>query len=111
MQLSLHCKERSIFHPAIVYVRKNTPKACTLCICYLKINKSLIRDTKALLNMYWHVQVSHIYGEANYAADFMAACAANYPLGYHVIIEPPIRIFDILFNDCTGAAVRRTVVV
>ena len=50
----------------------------------------------------------------------MAAYAANYPLGYDVIIEPPTRISDIepptrisdiLFNDCMGATFRRTVVV
>ena len=72
-------------------------------------NGSLIRDINALLNMDWHVQVSHIYREANYAVGFYGCLCCKLPSWFSVIIVT--RISDILFNDHMGAAVRGTVVV
>ncbi|KAL9441410.1 hypothetical protein AB3S75_019988 [Citrus x aurantiifolia] len=70
----------------------------------------LIRAIKDYLKMDWQVSISHIYREANFAADYMASRAFSIPLGLTIYHTPPLGISPFLFKDAYGVAHSRSVV-
>ncbi|KAK9181143.1 hypothetical protein WN944_024280 [Citrus x changshan-huyou] len=58
----------------------------------------------------WQVSISHVYREANSAADFMANLACSLPLGLMVYPSPPLGVTSILLYDSYGVATPRSVV-
>ena len=47
----------------------------------------------------WQVSISHVYREANSAADFMANLACSLPLGLMVYPSPPLGVSSSLLYD------------
>ncbi|KAH9793075.1 putative ribonuclease H protein [Citrus sinensis] len=64
----------------------------------------LIRTIKDYLKMDWQVSISHIYREANFAADYMASLAFSIPLGLTIYHTPPLGISPFLFKNAYGVA-------
>ncbi|KAH9678147.1 hypothetical protein KPL71_025604 [Citrus sinensis] len=58
----------------------------------------------------WQVSISHVYREANSAADFMVNLACSLPLGLMVYPSPPLGVTSILLYDSYGVATPRSVV-
>ncbi|KAH9667242.1 putative ribonuclease H protein [Citrus sinensis] len=44
----------------------------------------LIRAIQELIRRNWRVEITHVYREANFAADYLATLACSIPLGLHV---------------------------
>ncbi|EEF37630.1 conserved hypothetical protein [Ricinus communis] len=59
---------------------------CTNCYA------NIISEIHRLLQRNWQVKVSHVYREANFAADFMAGMALSLSTGVHCFSEPPLGI-------------------
>ncbi|KAL9432672.1 hypothetical protein AB3S75_027656 [Citrus x aurantiifolia] len=70
---------------------------------------SVIQSIRRLINREWHVCISHIYREANFAADFLAKFAMRQPLGFHVLHNPPHGVVNCLTYDMYGIAFPRFV--
>ena len=70
----------------------------------------LIQAIKDYLNLDWQVSLSHIYREANFAADYMANLAFSIPLGLIVYPTPPLGVRSFLFHDSYGISYPRSVV-
>ena len=62
----------------------------------------LIQAIKDYLNLDWQVSLSHIYREANFAADYMANLDFSIPLGLIVYPTPPLGVRSFLFHDSYG---------
>ena len=60
---------------------------------------ALLTAVRELLSRNWHTAITHIYREANSAADFMANMAHSAPLGLHVFPNPPMGIYSIISQD------------
>ncbi|KAH9666802.1 putative ribonuclease H protein [Citrus sinensis] len=54
---------------------------------------ALIVAVHELLSRNWQIAITHIYREANSAADFMANMAHSAPLGLQVFSDPPMETF------------------
>ncbi|KAL9414516.1 hypothetical protein AB3S75_042892 [Citrus x aurantiifolia] len=63
---------------------------------------ALIAAIQDLLSRNWQATISHIYHEANSAADFMANMAHSAPLGLHFFSKPPVGINPIISQDLFG---------
>ena len=70
---------------------------------------SVIQSIRRLINREWHVCISHIYHEANFATDFLTNLAIRQPLGFHFLHNPPSGVVNCLFNDMYGNAFPRFV--
>ena len=70
---------------------------------------ALIIAIRDLLSRNWQISISHIYREANSAADFMANMAHSAPLGLHVYSNPPVGIYSIMSQDLFGVTQPRFV--
>ena len=58
---------------------------------YSTLNKKI----QQLLTRNWEVKVSHVYREANRAADFLSSLGHSLPLGLHVYFETSIGFREI----------------
>ncbi|KAJ9159056.1 hypothetical protein P3X46_024587 [Hevea brasiliensis] len=74
------------------------------------ILRCLVDSIRSLLLKDWDVQISHIYREANFSADWLASMAYSLPLGRHFLEEPPVSILSWLFHDVVGVSYNRSVV-
>ncbi|KAL9443990.1 hypothetical protein AB3S75_017211 [Citrus x aurantiifolia] len=63
---------------------------------------TLIVAVQELLRRNWQIAITHIYREANSAADFMANMAHSAPLGLYVFSDPPMGIYSIISQDLFG---------
>lgn len=54
---------------------------------------------REILSRNWQVSITHIYREANSAADFMANMALSVPIGLHSFPNPPVGIYSIISQD------------
>ena len=70
---------------------------------------TLIAAIRDLLSRNWQTTISHIYREANSAADFMANMAHSAPLGLHFFSNPPVGIYPIISKDLFGVTQPRFV--
>ncbi|GLT63476.1 hypothetical protein SLA2020_360390 [Shorea laevis] len=70
----------------------------------------LISDCRSLLDRFADAQLSHIYREANTAADFMAKLGTSSTMDFVLYEENPPGISSILFHDCIGTVFPRTAV-
>ena len=70
---------------------------------------ALIIAIRDLLSRNWQISISHIYREANSAADFMANMAHSAPLGLHVYSNPHVGIYSIMSQDLFGVTQPRFV--
>ncbi|KAH9757474.1 reverse transcriptase domain-containing protein [Citrus sinensis] len=90
----------------------------SLCVTQLAARPSvtpneyapLIQAIKDYLNLDWQVSLSHIYREANFAADYMANLAFSIPLGFMVYPTPPLGVRPFLLHDSYGVSYPRSVV-
>ncbi|GAY63746.1 hypothetical protein CUMW_228110 [Citrus unshiu] len=69
----------------------------------------LIQAIKDYLKLDWHVSISHIYREANFAADYMANLAFSLPLGFLVYLTPPLGVRSLFLHDFYGVSYPRSV--
>ena len=70
---------------------------------------ALVVAVRNLLSRNWQVSLSHIFREANSAADFMASMAYSVPYGVHVFNSPPVGIYSFILQDIVGVAKPRMV--
>ncbi|KAL9437050.1 hypothetical protein AB3S75_022984 [Citrus x aurantiifolia] len=70
---------------------------------------ALIVAIRDLLSRNWQTSISHVYREANSAADFMANMAHSAPLGLHVFSNPLVGIYSIMSQDLFGVTQPRFV--
>ena len=70
---------------------------------------ALVVAVRDLLSRSWQVSLSHIFREANSAADFMASMAHSIPYGLQVFDSPPVGIYSIILQDIFGVAKPRMV--
>ena len=52
----------------------------------------IIRAIQELLRRNWHMEITHVYKEANFAADYLATLACFILLGLHVFNYPPTGV-------------------
>ncbi|KAL9417260.1 hypothetical protein AB3S75_040274 [Citrus x aurantiifolia] len=70
---------------------------------------SVVVAIRELISRNWQVVITHIYREANSAADFMANMAHTYPQGLHLFSSPPVGIFSIIVQDLFGVTKPRLI--
>ena len=70
---------------------------------------ALVVAVRKLLSRNWQTSITHIYREANSAADFMANMAHSVLLGLHVFSNPPMGIYSIISQDIFGVTQPRFV--
>ncbi|KAH9742595.1 hypothetical protein KPL70_002999 [Citrus sinensis] len=70
----------------------------------------LIQAIKDYLKMDWQVSISHIYREANFAADYMVNLAFSITLGLAIYHTPLLGVKSFLFKDVYGMTHSRSVV-
>lgn len=64
----------------------------------------LVQAIKGYLNLDWHVSISHIYKEANFAVDYMANLIFSQPLGLLVYPNFPLGVRSLLLHDFYGVS-------
>ncbi|KAL9419174.1 hypothetical protein AB3S75_037017 [Citrus x aurantiifolia] len=70
---------------------------------------ALVGAIREIISRNWQVVITHIYREANSAADFMANTAHSYPQGLHLFSSPPVGIFSIIVQDLLGVTKPRLI--
>ncbi|GKV53729.1 hypothetical protein SLEP1_g60246, partial [Rubroshorea leprosula] len=70
----------------------------------------LIHDCRRLMQGVPDFQIHHIYREANAAADFLAKLGVSSSFDFMLYDEKLIELSCILFYDCIGTVVPRTIV-
>ncbi|KAH9757265.1 hypothetical protein KPL71_016337 [Citrus sinensis] len=70
----------------------------------------LIRAIQELIRRNWRVEITHVYREANFAADCLATLACSLPLGLHVFNSPPKGVLQFMSQDIYGVAYPRLVI-
>ncbi|KAH9673337.1 reverse transcriptase domain-containing protein [Citrus sinensis] len=70
---------------------------------------ALVVAIREIISRNWQVSITHIYREANSAADFMANMAHSYPHGLHLFSSPPVGIYSIIVQDLYGVTQPRLI--
>ena len=70
---------------------------------------ALVVAIREIISRNWQVSITHIYREANSAADFMANMAHSYPHGLHLFSSPPVGIYSIIVQDLFGVTQPRLI--
>ncbi|GKV06468.1 hypothetical protein SLEP1_g18364 [Rubroshorea leprosula] len=70
----------------------------------------LISDCRSLLGRFADAQISHIYREANTAADFMAKLGTSSAMNFVLYDGSPPGISSFLYHDCIGTVFPRIAV-
>ena len=65
----------------------------------------LIQTIKDYLNLEWQVSISHIYREANFAADYMVNLTFSIPLAFIVYPTPPLILGPFYFMTHMGSLI------
>ncbi|KAH9718348.1 putative ribonuclease H protein [Citrus sinensis] len=73
------------------------------------VSYALVVAIRDFLNRNWQINISHIYREANSAADFMANMAHLVPHGLQLFSNPPVGIYSILSQDMYGVCQPRII--
>ncbi|KAH9725573.1 putative ribonuclease H protein [Citrus sinensis] len=73
------------------------------------VSYALVVAIRDFLNRNWQINISHIYREANSAADFMANMAHLIPHGLQLFSNPPVGIYSILSQDMYGVCQPRII--
>ena len=63
---------------------------------------ALVVAVRELLSRNWQTAITHIYHEANPAADFMVNMAHSVPLALHVFSNHSVDIYSIISQDMFG---------
>ncbi|KAH9670623.1 putative ribonuclease H protein [Citrus sinensis] len=71
---------------------------------------TLIRAIQELIRRNWRVEITHVYREANFAADYLATLACCLPLGLHVLNSPPKGVLQFMSQDNYGVVYPRLVI-
>jgi len=71
--------------------------------------RNLVNTIVSLNSRNWQIQFSHVYGEANFAADSLARVAYQYSLGTHVFLVPPLECSLFVLKDAMGCATQRSI--
>ncbi|EEF42915.1 nuclease, putative [Ricinus communis] len=74
-------------------------------------NSSLIAEISRLLFRNWDIKLVHVYGEANYAADYLANYVGFLPVGYHFVPHPLGMLGYWLHHDAVVVPLSRAVVI
>lgn len=69
----------------------------------------LVISIKELMKRDWSINITHVYREVNFTADFLANYALSLPLGCHHFNVPPISLLPFLTHDMYGVAYPRFV--
>lgn len=69
----------------------------------------LLCKIKELLRMDWHVDISHVYREANKCADLLASLGCSSDKHWVEPFQPPAVLGSQLFYDAMGVATPRSV--
>ncbi|CAN0897887.1 Putative ribonuclease H protein At1g65750, partial [Linum grandiflorum] len=64
---------------------------------------------KELCNRQWEVYLSHIYREANYAADYLTNLGHSLSYGMHIFDSPDRGLSHWLHYDIIGVSMSRLV--
>ena len=70
---------------------------------------ALVVAIRDFLSKIWQMSISHIYREANSAADFMTNMTHLVPHGLHLFSNPPVGIYSIISQDMFGVCQPRLV--
>ena len=70
---------------------------------------TLIRAIQDLIRRNWRVEITHVYREANFTADYLATLACSLPLGLHVLNSPPKGVLQFMSQDTYGVVYPRLV--
>ncbi|XP_012078525.1 uncharacterized protein LOC105639161 [Jatropha curcas] len=68
---------------------------------------AIVKRIKACLQSQGSYQITYIYSEANFAADWMATFSSSLELGTHIFEDAPIGICSILEQDVRGVTFSR----
>ncbi|GKU96985.1 hypothetical protein SLEP1_g10165 [Rubroshorea leprosula] len=71
---------------------------------------TLISDCRLLLRLFTDARISHIYREANAAADFLAKLGSTSAIDFVLYEESPPELSSILYHDLIGTSFPRTIV-
>ncbi|KAH9791596.1 putative ribonuclease H protein [Citrus sinensis] len=71
---------------------------------------TLIHAIQELIRRNWRVEITHVYREANFAADYLATLACSLPLGLHVLNSPPKGVLQFMSQDNYGVVYPRLVI-
>jgi len=70
----------------------------------------LVHRIRKLLRMDWHVQINHIWRKGNKSADWLASFSIYVNHLNLIILEtPPTEFQKLMFDDISGACIRRNV--
>ncbi|XVE83745.1 hypothetical protein DITRI_Ditri16bG0111000 [Diplodiscus trichospermus] len=70
---------------------------------------SLGHDVKELFSREWEVELKQVCREANSVADKLAKQATSWPLGLHILHDPPDDIIQLINKDKQGHMVSRMI--
>ncbi|CAN0914226.1 Putative ribonuclease H protein At1g65750 [Linum grandiflorum] len=72
---------------------------------------ALVMQFKELCRRQWEVQISHIYREANNAADYLANLGHSFSYGIHLFDTPDRGLSHWLHYDLIGVSTPRLVMI
>ncbi|CAN0876743.1 Putative ribonuclease H protein At1g65750 [Linum grandiflorum] len=70
---------------------------------------ALVLQFQELCSRHWEVNISHIYREANFAADYLANLGHSLPYGMHLFDSPDRGLSHWLHYDLIGVSLPRFV--
>ncbi|CAN0926318.1 Putative ribonuclease H protein At1g65750 [Linum grandiflorum] len=70
---------------------------------------ALVLQFKELCSRHWEVHISHIYREANNAADYLANLGHSFVYGMHILDSPDRGLSHWLHHDIIGVSLPRLV--
>lgn len=73
------------------------------------VHDALDNKCISLLSRSWEVEITKIYGEANYVADDVANWALTPELGFYVLTTPPVSLRNSLDIDTANICFPRAV--
>ncbi|CAN1146017.1 Putative ribonuclease H protein At1g65750, partial [Linum perenne] len=72
-------------------------------------HRALVEEFHNLQLRNWEVSLSHVYREANYAADYLANLGHSFDFGFQTLMYPDSRLAYWLRYDLLGVARPRVI--
>ncbi|KAJ9183617.1 hypothetical protein P3X46_007442 [Hevea brasiliensis] len=64
--------------------------------------RPLVFLIKRFLSLEWQCELTHVYREANFSADYLMNYVASFPIGLHILEAPPPGVLHWLLHDSSG---------
>ncbi|KAF2287057.1 hypothetical protein GH714_037261 [Hevea brasiliensis] len=64
--------------------------------------RPLVFLIKHFLSLEWQCELTHVYREANFSADYLMNYVASFPIGLHILEAPPPGVLHWLLHDSSG---------